>query len=44
MDSLEGHDLRFGGVGLLQQLSEMAHVIVAKNEFLSTTVPDTLDH
>lgn len=44
VDGLKGHDLRFAGVSLLQQLSEMGHVIVAENEFLSPTVPDTLDH
>lgn len=44
MNGLKSHNLRFGGVSLLQQLSEMGHVIVTENEFLSTTVLDTLDH
>lgn len=44
MNGLKSHNLRFGGVGLLQQLSQMGHVIVAENEFPSTTVLDTLDH
>ncbi len=44
MDSLKGHNLGFCGVSLLQELSEVGDVIVAENEFLSTAVPDTLDH
>lgn len=44
MDRLEGHDLGFAGVSLLQQLSKMVDVVVAEDEFLSVAVPDPLDH
>lgn len=44
MDGLEGHDLWFGGVSFLEELSEMGHIIVAENEFLGAAVSDALDH
>lgn len=44
MDGLEGHDLWFGGVSFLEELSEMGHIIVAENEFPGAAVSDALDH
>ena len=44
VDGLKGHDLGFGGISLLQHLSQIGHIVVAENKFRSTAVSDSHDH
>lgn len=44
MYSLESHNLRDGGIRILQQLPEMSNIVVAEDVLGHAAVPDTLDH